>query len=357
MSNRETSAEIEEQAALWAARLDHAPLTIEDEAALNAWLSGDSRRLGAYAMARAALARVDVARALGTGYDPDQFLALANAEPLDADDEEQDAPSRGMTRRRMLMVSASAVAAAGIGAVGLHRFLSGHRYSTATGEMLRVALDDGSIVNLNTASSIEVQFTEGQRTVLLRSGEALFDVAKDKARPFVVMAGGTNVRAVGTSFTVRREAETLVDVVVNEGIVEVTQQQNPSAPVVRLTENMQAKADTSATVSIAATEVDAETVRRQLFWREGKIGFSDASLAEAAGEFARYSNEQIVIPDSRVGEQRITGLFTATDPRGFAKAAALSLGLEVKETGNLITIVAPQNTQQVSPQGTDEFSS
>jgi len=357
MSNRETSAEIEKKAALWAARLDHAPLTTEDEAALNAWLAGDTRRVGAYAMARAALARVDVARALGTGYDPEQFLALADAEMLpemlpemlDADEEEQAAPSHGITRRRMLMMSASTVAAAGIGAVGLHRFLTGHRYSTETGEMLRVALDDGSIVNLNTASAIEVQFTEGQRTVVLRSGEALFDVAKDQARPFVVVAGGTNVRAVGTSFTVRREAETLVDVVVNEGIVEVTQQHNPSAPVVRLTENMQAKADIKATVPIAAVEVDAETVRRQLFWREGKIGFSDASLAEAASEFARYSHEQIVIPDTRVGEQRITGLFTATDPRGFAKAAALSLGLEVKETGNVITIVAPQ--------GTDEFSS
>lgn len=348
MPNRETSAEIEEQAARWAARLDRAPLTDEEQAALDAWLAGDTRRVGAYAMARAALARVDVARALGAGYDPDHFLSQAALAPLSDEDIAEDRAHSGITRRRMLRMTASAVAAAGIGAVGLDLLLRGHRYSTATGEMLRVALDDGSIVNLNTASSIEVQFSEGQRTVVLRSGEALFDVAKDKARPFVVVAGKTNVRAVGTSFTVRRDDDVRVDVVVNEGIVEVAQA-NAKAPPVRLTENMQAKADPHAAVPIAAAEIDPDAVQRQLFWREGKIGFSDATLGEAAAEFARYSDEHILIPDARIAEQRITGLFIATDPRGFARAAASSLGLDVREQGNSISIVGPsQDAQDVS---------
>ncbi|MGC6329431.1 FecR family protein [Rhizorhabdus sp. FW153] len=329
MISRETSSEIDDHAAQWAARVDRSPLSSEEQRNLEIWLAGDSRRVGAYAMARAALVRVDAARALGADYDPEQFIAGAA---------QNDNGAGWLSRRRLLGMSASVLAVAGAGLVGMN-LLGGRRYSTTTGGMLRVSLEDGSIVNLNTESTLEVRFDGQQRTVFLRAGEALFEVARDRARPFVVMAGETGVRAVGTSFTVRREADKRVAVVVSEGEVEVTQR-GIDVPAVRLTENMMAQADPEAVVPIETSTIDQGAVARRLFWREGKIGFSDTTLGEASAEFARYSDIRIVIPETQVAEQRVTGLFTATDPAGFADAAAASLGLKVQHSGNIIRILA-----------------
>ena len=95
------------------------------------------------------------------------------------------------------------------------------RFSTGKGETKVVALKDGSVVTLNTASEIRVNYSDAVRAVELVRGEALFDVAKNKARPFVVAAGDTSVRVVGTSFTVRHFDAAPVQVLVREGIVEV----------------------------------------------------------------------------------------------------------------------------------------
>ncbi len=283
-------------------------------------------------MARATLARVEVARALGAGYAPDAFLGDDAGVVPEAED--AVAP---MSRRRMLWLSGSAVAAAAVGAVGIGLWGRGERYATRRGEMLRIALPDGSIVNLNTASSIDVRFSEAQRTIVLEGGEVLFDVAKDAKRPFVVLAGRTRVQAIGTEFTVRHERRAPVNIIVSEGVVEVTQADAAVQPV-RLSQNMQAKADPDAVSPIEAVDVTPDAVARQLFWREGKIGFSDATLAAAAAEFARYNDGEIVIPDPEVAQQRVTGLFVATDPKGFAEAVATSFGLQARVDGDRIIL-------------------
>lgn len=331
MRSQEASGEIEERATQWAARLDRAPLTEEEQAGLDAWLAGDSRRIGAYALARATFIRADAARALETGYNPDNFIER----------ESQPEQDNRFTRRRLIGGGAAAIAASALGIVGIN-IARRERYVTSRGEMLRVALGDKSIVNLNTASTLDVQFTPRQRTVLLQTGEALFDVAKDAERPFRVIAGATDVRAVGTSFTVRRETDDIVLIVVNEGIVEVSHSGGTAQPV-RLTQNMSARVDARAPMPIAVASIDPANVRRNLFWREGKIGFSDATLSDAAAEFARYSNIAIVIPDPEVARQRITGMFTATDPAGFAEAAASSLGLAVYRSGETISLAKPMS--------------
>lgn len=301
-----------------------------EEAQLQAWLDGDSRRLGSFARIQATLVRVDAARALGTRYDPEQFLdgqgagAVATGRP-------------DVSRRRVLWLSgaaAASVVAAGAGFAVLGR---GRRYETGVGEMRRIALSDGSVVNLNTASAIEVRFDQQRRTVWLDGGEVLFEVAKDAERPFVVLAGDTRVVAVGTAFTVRRDGGAPVNVVVREGVVEVGRNDLNLAPV-RLTQNMQAKVGAQSQAPITASTIEADAVERGLFWREGKIGFSDATLASAAAEFARYNEVPIVIADPRIASEKITGLFVATDPRGFARAVATSLDLQVRLEPNAIVI-------------------
>jgi transmembrane sensor len=210
---RETSQEIDSRAAEWAARIDRGALSSEEDRQLEQWLAGDQRRRGAFMRIRAVALHSERARALGSGYDPDAFLDR----PL--------AGAAAITRRRMLWLGGSAVAAAMIGAVGL-RLTGATRYGTRLGEVRVVTLKDGSVITLNTSSSIRVDMGSARRLVALEAGEALFDVASDPARPFIVEAGDAAVRAVGTSFAVRRFGSAPVEVVVREGLVEVTAPSN-----------------------------------------------------------------------------------------------------------------------------------
>jgi len=92
------------------------------------------------------------------------------------------------------------------------------RYETAVGGQRTIALPDGSELRLNTDTAVSVGFGAGERRVTLERGEAFFQVAKDAARPFVVAAGRTEARVLGTAFVVRlREEES--EVLVAEGHV------------------------------------------------------------------------------------------------------------------------------------------
>jgi transmembrane sensor len=209
--------------------------------------------------------------------------------------------------------------------VGTWQVLSrrGH-FSTGKGETKVIALKDGSVVTLNTASEIAVSYTDAQRSVELIRGEALFDVAKNKARPFVVAAGDTNVRVVGTSFTVRHLETAPVQVLVREGIVEVFKPAAGLAPV-RITANDMAEAGGASTGQIVARAMPVAQVHRQMAWQSGQIAFEGETLAQAAAEFSRYSDTRIVVADPALAREEIAGLFKATDPVGFAKTIAISL--------------------------------
>lgn len=311
LMHRETSQEIDAVAADWAARIDRGALSPADEGALDAWIAGDARRLGAFMRMRAVALQSNSAKALGPDFDPEAF---AQAEPSAA---------TPITRRRMFWLGGSAVAACALGAVGLGLMMRDTVYETRLGEMRVVTLEDGSAVTLNTASRIRVAFADARRTVTLEEGEALFDVAKDPARPFIVEAGGTSVRAVGTSFSVKRLNDAPVEVLVREGIVEVAQPATHRP--VRMTANMRIVTSHAVAqpVAIAQTEVDRETA-----WRSGRIAFEGEPLAQAAAAFGRYSDTRIIIEDPGIGREEITGLFASNDPVTFARAAAASLELK-----------------------------
>jgi len=202
-------------------------------------------------------------------------------------------------------------------------------YATRIGETRLVALSDGSVVTLNTNSRIVVHFAKAVRRIQLERGEALFNVAKNKQRPFVVTAGDTQVRAVGTAFTVRLLQKQPIQILVQEGVVEVTRKGSSDVTPVR------AVADTRTVVAsgapIANHPVTYTQVSRDLAWQYGQIAFDNQTLEEAAREFARYSKVKIIV-DPAVANRTITGLFASNDPAGFAEAAASALSLRT-ETG------------------------
>jgi transmembrane sensor len=303
---RKTAHQIDAEAADWAARVDRGPLEPGEECTFQAWLQDDVRCAGAYARVRALALATERARALGPDFDPAAF-----------------GPAPFLARRTVLQaggaIAASLVMAAGAWQMLRHR----GRFSTGKGETKVIALKDGSVVTLNTASEIRVNYSDTARAVELIRGEALFDVAKDKARPFVVAAGDTSVRAVGTSFTVRHLDATPVQVLVREGVVEVFKPETGAAPV-RVTANNMAVAASDGGPAIAMP-VPVAQVHRQLAWQNGQIAFEGETLAQAAEEFSRYSDTRIVIEDPVLGKEEIAGLFKATDPVGFAQKIAISL--------------------------------
>ncbi len=224
-------------------------------------------------------------------------------------------------------------------ALGLALAARTRSYQTARGEVRLVPLQDGSVVTLNTATKVAVKFSDARRDIQLIDGEALFNVAKNPARPFVVNAGDVQVRAVGTSFTVRKLPDQATQVLVREGVVEITRDGRTSlnaaiAAPVRLAANQQALALPNAPITHAVLEPGA--VVRKLVWNEGMIAFEGTSLQEAADEFSRYSDPRIMIDDPSVANETITGLFSADNPAGFAKAVALSLNLNARDQGGEI---------------------
>jgi transmembrane sensor len=303
-----TAQQIDAEAADWAARMDRGPLEAEQEQQFLAWLGGDVRCMGAYGRMRAIALTSERARALGPDFDPAAFT-----------------PAATFPRRRMLQLGGAIAATALIGLGGTWQVLRHRgRFATGKGETKVVALKDGSVVTLNTASEIAVNYSDTLRSVELVQGEALFDVAKNKIRPFVVSAGDTHVRAVGTSFTVRRLEAAPVQVLVREGVVEVSKPASDAAPV-RIWANSMAEAPLASDAVIAARPVPPAQLHRQLAWQTGQIAFEGETLAQAAEEFARYSDTKIVIDDPALAKEEIAGLFKATDPVGFAKTIALSL--------------------------------
>ena len=311
MTTAKTAHQIDAEAADWAARLDRGLLSAEHEAALQAWLDGDARALGAFARMRALALSSERARALGPDFDPASFKPTAD--------------SKNIPRRRIIQTGGAIAAAALICAGGALKFLRRPgRFITGKGETKVVALQDGSVVTLNTASEIQVSYSDAVRAVELVHGEALFDVAKNKARPFVVAAGDTNVRVVGTSFSVRRIDAAPIQVLVREGTVEVFKPAQDAKPV-RISANSMAVAQADNGSTIEAMPVPAAQVHRQMAWQSGQIAFEGETLAQAAEEFSRYSDTRIVIDDSGLAKEEIAGLFKATDPVGFAQTIAISL--------------------------------
>jgi len=311
--------EIDNLAARWAVRRDLGTLSSEEEAEFEAWVAADTRHLGAYGRAEAVLFR----------------LERLNGASLDGASSENAHPSRW--NRRLILaggVAASIAAAVGV-ALHLPETVREKSFSTAIGQIREVVLEDGSVMVLNTNTQIRVRFTQEVRAIDLLRGEAQFDVAKNKKRPFIVSAGDTLVRAVGTSFTVSMLPKRPVQVLVKEGVVELQRADAAAAIPVRASANIQAIAPVGAPfVTLAVPE---EKLVRDLAWQQGHIALDNKSLQEAAEEFARYSEVRIVV-DPAVSDRTVTGLFASNDPIAFARAAAAVLRLRMEVRGNEVRI-------------------
>ncbi|ROL63502.1 peptide ABC transporter substrate-binding protein [Pseudomonas protegens] len=225
------------------------------------------------------------------------------------------------SRRRPLLryglAAAVATLAVGLGLFsGLNQPLSySAEFSTALGERRHVALPDGSQIDLNSRSRLQVRYAKNQRLIELDQGEALFSVEHDSDRPFVVAAGPGTVTVTGTRFDVRRDA-TQTRVVVEQGRVKVQGRDAAADNFITLTPGLGTHIDERGRVA-AAYGVNPEELTA---WRSGKLVFNNARLAEVVAEVSRYRDQPLRIASPAVGELRLTSVFKSDDTQALLKA-------------------------------------
>jgi transmembrane sensor len=205
--------------------------------------------------------------------------------------------------------------------------LKPQRYETAVGEQRSVVLSDGSLVTLNTASAVEVRFESNHRLVRLLSGEALFQVAHDAARPFDVTTGYTTVRAVGTQFNVDRRATATTVTVVEGRVAVLTASENATNDAQN---RLPLEAGEQVVVSPQrARQVVHADVATAIAWTQRKLIFEHRRLAEVADEFNRYNRQIIDIHGDSLRDQQVTGVFQANDASSFLEFLARTPGVTV----------------------------
>lgn len=198
-------------------------------------------------------------------------------------------------------------------------------YRSGVGENQTVRLDDGSVIELATASAIDVKLNNDQRTVKLLTGEAFFTVARDPQRPFIVLAGDGQVKVLGTAFNVRIEDG--VTVAVTHNTVEVSAAGH-SADV---TEGQLVHYSSVGVSSVATADLD--TVQA---WRSGQLVFKDTPLNQVIAELQRYRHGYIQLLSGDVGNLKVTAVFDARRPDAALETIAKSLNLSIYRATNLL---------------------
>jgi transmembrane sensor len=237
------------------------------------------------------------------------------------------------SRRAALAIAAVALLAA-VTVLFLRGGNLGGSYSTGIGEQRTVQLADGSTVELNARSTIQVQFTEHERNLTLLDGQAFFRVAKDKQRPFIVRAGDAQVRAVGTEFDVYlKQAATVVTVV--EGRVETFDaSDNPGSAGVILSAGEQLTVLPHTVTKPISTDTAVATA-----WVQKRLIFEETPLSDVAEEFNRYNTRPLTIDDHELEMLRISGVYSSTDPASLINFLRSQNSIQVVETEKQVRIL------------------
>jgi transmembrane sensor len=322
---------IESCAADWLARLDRPDVPDGLYAAFEAWCRADSRHLEAYLRLLEVWNRLDRLKAPGAPLADSAGGAQRGA------GRRSRAP-RGRPRRARILLAATLAAGLLAMAVALAwwqrfgPFAPGmQRYVTSLGGFEQVRLADGSVIELNTDSEIGVRLRKAQRDIELMRGEATFEVAPDPSRPFIVVAGGTAVRTIGTIFNVQK-SNAGVEVLVTKGVVAVGPPRavvaHRGAPSPSIVDAGQMAIAREAHVRIES--MDRREIARRLAWHRGMLEFDGQSLERVAAEFNRYNRRKLVIANPAVGRLRIGGYFRATDLDEFVRVLQARFGIVAK---------------------------
>jgi transmembrane sensor len=216
--------------------------------------------------------------------------------------------------------------------------------------MERRTLDDGTVIELNRDAEVAVLYTATERKVRLERGEAMFRVAKNPARPFIVITGDVHFRAVGTAFNVRREAEA-VELIVTEG--KVREQSAAATDAISTTSPEENSAEAPLVVAgehalvplqpgrapIAVAKIDAEHLDEKLAWHSRLLDFTNARLSDVVGEFNRRNAPlRMVIDDAKLADTEVSASLRSDNIESFIRLLEGGFGVEAERNGNIVTL-------------------
>jgi transmembrane sensor len=320
-------ARIDAEAADWLVRQGEGPLRPEDRAAFERWSASDPRRARAFAAMSRTWREVSELKHLGH---------LVEAEPP------------GWVRKalraivpRTFTLQSAALAIAGIAVLAttgslMAEFLQ--RHETGVGQTRVLRLSDGSTVVLGARSRVIVKFTERERLVRLTAGEALFEVKHNAALPFVVDAGDTVIRDVGTRFDVNRTSAS-VRVAVLEGEVEVHELSVPAAHLLKMTQLLRA-GDSLETIGghVEGQPQPGGVVVRPIepvvstAWREGRLVYQNVRLADVIADVNRYYAPGVTL-DPASADLRVTASFRTDQIPAFLDTLDSALPVKIDRQG------------------------
>ncbi|MBB1384879.1 FecR domain-containing protein [Pseudoalteromonas sp. SG45-5] len=224
-------------------------------------------------------------------------------------------------------------------------------YQTKVGEQATYVLPDGTIVQLNTNSMLEVAYSKGRRQLLLNKGEGRFNVAKDVSRPFSVMAGDKSFTALGTVFNVQRNTSSDLELVVTEGKVMIT---DPSVAVdandfkaYQLADNSTQKirqinanivtsgekAVIEQSITKPITQLSVDDVQRDLAWQNGMLIFNGEQLGDALNEVSRYTATRFKLSSAELAKIKVAGVFRAGDVAGLLESLQTNFSIDHERLG------------------------
>lgn len=331
MSEREKASEIQETATAWVTRAERG-LTAVEQGELDRWLEGDSRRLGAFVRAQAVWIHAERAAALGKM--PDHDSDTANYE---SSIEPQS--SSNMTRR-LLLGSGGAIVASVIAATAV-RWPRYRTLESGVGETRHIALMGGTVLTLDTDTKVDIAAGSNDRSLILRRGK-LFVQALGGGQLVSVGIGSLLMETTEGAFGIQSLLDEPVTALVTKGVLAVSQTAGlfekartlTVAEGQALTVGSHAQMSPNDIRSVAATRI-----AQFLAWKDGMLSFGGEALGDAVRSFDRYSAMRIVV-DAALAQQRITGLFKADDPKGFATAIAASFGAMVSVRGDVIQLTS-----------------
>ena len=323
---------VDRQATRWFVRLRADDASEGDRRAWQQWLEASRDHRDAYAREEA----------LWSSFGDFAASPEIGARIAEASRAPQAAPVRVRgARRRWPAAMAATLALLAVGTFAALRLAAPKEaaYQTAIGERRSVQLDDGSRIDLDAGTQLGVRYDRGGRHIVLEQGRAFFQVAKDAARPFDVVTDAGSVRALGTQFEVSQVAGA-ADVALYEGSVELRARAAAEAPPQRLGVLVPGQ---QARLSAGRMQMRATTVAAgaRPAWLSGRLVFSDTPLAEAAGEFNRYSPSPIVLQGEGIGDYRITGVFRGSDADGFIEALRDVYGIRSRREADGSRVLLP----------------
>jgi transmembrane sensor len=334
-----------EAAAHWAVLHDARPLTATEEAEFAAWQANPAHA-EAFPKATAAMALFDVDLATH----PD--LRALRQSALEA------APARRPPYRFAAGALIAASVAGLVALVAIQRAAEGPvpgarptavaaiaasdrarvtpaqlEYATGVGQRRVVRLSDGTSVTLNTRSRLVVAFTVQRRFMRLTRGQALFEVARDRSRPFTVVAADRQITALGTVFEVRVDPGR-VNVVLYRGRVVVDRTpESVNGYEGKLLRSTILKPGEQLSAELGALQkVTAANVDRQLLWRDGFVEFDDEPLGHAVAEINRYTDRPVTLRNDGVADLHVSGLYRTGSPEQFVDAMQGILPVDARST-------------------------